>query len=189
MKVYVAKTRTENRINSGEFVVAYNEEDLVLPSFANLNVLLELSDISFYHVGFKMGEVLTSLRNLLPNAKLGGAELEDLYAAYSHKLFNNRDSNINMEVRNFLESTAGDKYEVVFSTELLGKYGLDDQKRMVNNMLAASTKYVAFLEPTNADLCGYIEFLGHEVNNTTDGFIVVTKVEKKNDTKSNTKDK
>lgn len=188
MKVYIAKTRTENRINAGEFVVAYNEEDLLLPNFSNLNTLVELSDVSFYHVGFKMGETLTSLRNLLPNAKLGGAELEDLYAAYSHKLFNNRDSNINMEVRNFLESTAGDKYEVVFSTELLNKYDIDNQKKLVNNMLASSTKYVAFLEDVSKELIGYIKFLGHEVN-TTDNVTIVTKVEKKNETKPDTKDK
>ena len=178
----------ENKINSGEYVIAYNEEDLELPAFENLVTLMELSKHSLYHVGFKMGEILTSLRNLLPEAKLGGAELEDLHAAYSHKLFNNRDLNIKMEVKNFVDGPTSEQYEVVFSDDVLHSNNLEEQKAILKNMLASSSGYVVFFDKPCPDLIGYAKFLGHNVS-SNDDVTIITKVEKKPDVTTNTKNK
>ena len=114
-KVYIAKTNLENRLNRGELVVAYNLDELVdYDEFSTLGALLELSHDSFYHVGFKMGETLTSIKNLLPNARAGGCEVEDLYEAFSNKILQNKNLGIKFQTKNFTEEPADEQYEVVF---------------------------------------------------------------------------
>lgn len=188
-KVFFAKTNMENRINRGELVVAYNEDELDLPAFSVLAALVGLEAASFYHVGYKMGEILTSLRHILPDSKLGGAELEELYAAYSHKIFNNKNSNINFQTINYLEDKTSDRYEVVFGNGILSNHSVTDQKRIVDNMLASSTKYVVLAEPVSQEIVDYISNKGHNVQ-TNDELTIVVKVEKKKDEpKQDTKDK
>ena len=177
-KVFIAKTNLENRLNRGELVVAYNLDELVEhDEFAKLNALLELSHDSFYHVGFKMGETLTSIKYLLPNCRVGGCEIEDLYTSYSNKVLQNKDLGIKFQTKNFTNEPTDEQYEVVFCDGILGNYGLDVQKRIVDNMLKSTTKYVVVMEKVTADLIGYIKYLGHTVENN-DEMTVIVKVVK-----------
>lgn len=185
-KVFFAKTDLENRLNRGDFVVAYDEEELELLEFKKLATLLELSDNSFYHVGFKMGETLTSIKHLKPEAKVGGCEISDLYESYSNKILHNGKLGIKFEVRNFEEESADEQYEVVFSDGVLTNYNLDVQKKIVTNMLKSSSKYVVLNEKVCNNLIGYVKYLGHTVESNDEVTIIVKGIKKVENAKPRT---
>lgn len=142
--VYYSFAHTQTRLENGENVVVNNEKELKNSDLSNLYaVLLKLKPTSIYEVGYRMGATLVSLRNLLPDTKLAGAEKEDLNSSYSQRLFKTWSKNISLEVRNFLDILIGMmKYEVVYTRDTLNNYSIDEQKKIIGNMSDIADKYI-----------------------------------------------
>jgi hypothetical protein len=138
-ELYVENTRVDNNIKNGyRYLVDEDKpfgDDVDNERHVALHELLSLlENKTFYHVGFRFGNVLINVHRLFPNVKIGGCDIYDLCLSFGTKHFGLKKYDFALRLKEY----------PYFKIEGQDFLYLGELTHLLPNAIQDTEKYVAF---------------------------------------------